>query len=227
MMARRRRKSPLRWLLPLGAAAIIAVGLWTNRQRVEDMFHARSSGAAPAHNATEAGTDGKRVHVSGKLEASGPARDAELGVSANAAVLIRKVEMFQWHEHCNGADCSYATAWSQQPIDARRFRHPEGHDNPPPRLRDAVFSGPGLRVGTLAVSADLVAAQAAANDFKVHAADLPANLAASFGDADGALYAGGDATHPQVGEVRVSYRIVPAGNVDLDGVQRGGGLTLP
>lgn len=224
MMARRRRKSPLRWLLPLGAAAVIAVTLWTYRQRVEELLHARSSGTAPAHSAADAGNDGRRVHVSGKLETSGPARDVELGVSANAAVLIRKVEMFQWREHCNGDDCSYTTAWSQQPIDSRRFRHSEGHDNPAPRLRDAVFAGPGLRVGTLAVTADLVAAQAAATDFKVHAADLPANLAASFSDADGALYAGGDAAHPQVGEVRVSYRIVAAGNVDLDGIQRGSGL---
>jgi hypothetical protein len=223
-MARRRRKSPLRWLLPLGAAAIIAVTLWTNRQRVEEMLHVRGTGAAATHGAAATDGDGKRVHVSGKLEAEGPARDIELGVSANAGVLIRKVEMFQWRERCSDDDCSYATVWSQQPVDSRRFRHRDGHDNPPPRLRDAVFAAPGLRVAALAVSAELVATQAAATDFKVHASDLPANLAASFSDADGALYAGGDVAHPQVGEVRVSYRIVPTGNVELDGVQHGGAV---
>jgi hypothetical protein len=220
-MARRRRKSPLRWLLPLGAAAIIALTLWTNRSRVEEMLHARGTDATAAHTLAAADGAGKHVHVSGKLEAEGPVRDGELGVSANAAVLIRKVEMFQWRERCTGDECSYATAWSQQPVDSRRFRHPEGHDNPLPRLRDGVFAAPGLHVGALAVSADLVARQAVATDFKVHAADLPANLAASFSDVEGALYAGGDATKPLVGEVRVSYRIVAPGNVELDGVQRG------
>jgi len=223
-MARRRRKSPLRWLLPLGAAAIIAMALWTNRQRVEDMLQGRGSNSADARAAAGAGNDGKRTHVTGKLEAEGPARDVELGVSANAAVLIRKVEMFQWREHCAAGDCSYEAAWAETPIDSRRFRHPDGHDNPLPRLGAAVFSAPGLHVGALSVAADLVAAQAAASDLKVRAADLPANLAASFSDADGVLYAGGDLAHPQVGEVRVSYRIVPIGSVELDGIQRGGAL---
>lgn len=218
-MARRRHKSPLRWLLPLGAAAVIAMSLWINRPLVEEMLQLRGAGSARDAN------EGKRVRISGKLETVGPAHDGELGIGANAAVMIRKVEMFQWHEHCNGDDCSYTTAWSQQPIDSRRFRHPEGHENPRPRLRNAVFAEPGLRVGEITVPAELVAAQAAASDFPVHVADLPANLAATFIDADGVLYAGGDPAHPQVGAMRVSYRIVPGGNVDLEGVRRGSALS--
>ena len=62
-MARRRRKSPLRWLLPLGAAAIIAMALWTNRQRVEDMLQGRGSNSADARAAAGAGNDGKAAHI--------------------------------------------------------------------------------------------------------------------------------------------------------------------
>src|SRR5262249_27648484 len=44
--------------------------------------------------------------VEGTLSVSTPARDGQLGVSANAAVLFRHVEMYQWQEHCDGA-CRY------------------------------------------------------------------------------------------------------------------------
>ena len=74
------------------------------------------------------------------------------------------------------------------------------------------------------VAAELVAAQAAGVELPVHAAELPPNLAASFADAGGSLYAGGDPAHPKVGELRISYRVVPLGPVVLTGVQREGRL---
>jgi hypothetical protein len=92
------------------------------------------------------------------------------------------------------------------------------------RLVDAHFAGADLKLGAFAVDPGLVAA-VALTDHPVHAADLPPNLAATFADADGALYAGGDASHPRVGEVKVSYRIAPLGEAVLRGVQHGNRLT--
>ena len=169
--------------------------------------------------------EGRRVQVSGRLAAAAAARDADMGIAAGAAVLLRKVEMFQWRERCDGgAACTYETAWSSQPIDSHAFRQPQGHENPPMRLMDAHFAGADLRLGAFSPDATLVAAQIGLVDHPVHAAELPPNLAATFADADGALYAGGDASHPRVGEVRVSYRIAPLGDAVLRGVQRGNRL---
>jgi hypothetical protein len=227
-MARRKHKAQSRWLLLAGLVIALGAAAWFNRQRIAGLFErgdAKSSVAvsvAAAH--VDPANEGRRVRLSGPLEIGSPARDEQLGVSAKAAVLLRKVEMYQWRERCSGEDCSYEAVWSQQPVDSRRFRHAEGHDNPPQRLLDAHFASDSIRLGAFSVGADLVAAQAASVELPVRAAELAPNLAATFSDASGALYAGGDPAHPKVGEVRVSYRIVPPASVALSGVQHGSSL---
>src|SRR5262249_27748506 len=134
------------------------------------------------------------------------------------------VEMYQWREHCSGDECSYDAVWSRQPIDSSRFRQRQGHDNPPWRLADAHFAAERVHVGAYAIAADLLAERGGSAELPVHAADLPPNLAASFGEAAGRLFAGGDPAQPKVGEVRVSYRVLPLGNVEFTGIQRGGSL---
>ena len=52
------------------------------------------------------------------------------------------------------------------------------------------------------------------------ASELPPNLAASFRDSDGMLYAG-DPAHRAIGDIRVIYRVIPAGTVEITGTQRG------
>ena len=69
------------------------------------------------------------------------------------------------------------------------------------------------------------AAQQAPQAHPVSDAGLPPNLAASFSAVNGALYAGGDPAQPQVGMLRVSYRVVPLGAATLEGVQRDGTLS--
>ena len=49
------------------------------------------------------------MQVSGRVVASAPARDAQLGISVDDALLFRDVEMYQWREACAGADCRYET----------------------------------------------------------------------------------------------------------------------
>ena len=169
--------------------------------------------------------EGRHVRLHGALVFAGGARDAQLGVGANAAVLFRDVRMLQWQEHCAGNDCTYTTDWSAQAIDSARFRRPEGHANPPLPFASARFDARALRLGAYAVDADLVAAQGTPRAHAVATADLPPNLAAAFRVVDGALVAGGDADKPRVGTVRISYRAIAAGPIELTGVQRGGRLS--
>ena len=228
-MARRKRSSTPSLLLLIAVAIAAVAGAWINRQQIVAFVHKHgasgSTVSAIAPAAAPAPVADERVRVAGRIEIASPPRDRELGVTAgNAAVLWRKVEMYQWHEHCNGDACSYEPAWSEQAIDSHAFRHAAGHENPVPRLKAARFAAEGIRVGAYTVTPDLVAAQAAPVDLPVHAAELPPNLAVSFSDAGGLLYAGGDPAHPKVGEIRVSYRAVPLGNVELAGVRHGHNL---
>ena len=183
-----------------------------------------SSGAGSEQHVDTA-VEGHKLTVSGKLEISQPPHDAQFGIAADAAVLLREVSMYQWQERCVGGNCRYETGWSGRAIDARKFHDPQGHENPTLPFADARFVAGEIRLGALLVDADLVATQLAAVNYPVHANALPPNLAATFREIDGSLYAGGDPARPSVGELRVTYRIVPTGAVNLSGVQRGAKLS--
>ena len=61
--------------------------------------------------------------------------------------------------------------------------------------------------------------------YPVTSAKLPSNLAISFRDRNGILYAG-DPDHPAVGDMRVIYRIIPAEKVEIVGTQHGDGVIV-
>jgi hypothetical protein len=227
-MARRARKpSPRRIALIVVGLAVI-LGLWLvvprfYRQFRESTLSSMSTTNVPADRVDPA-NDGRRVRVTGKLEAGKPPRDMQLGVGTDAPLLFRHVEMYQWHEHCERGACRYDSGWFAQRIDSRKFQVPTGHENPAPPFADAYFAD--VRLGAFAVDVDLASAQLATTDYPVHATALPPNLLATFREVDGVLYAGGDPAHPAVGAIRVSYRIVPSGTVTLTGVQHGAKLMV-
>jgi hypothetical protein len=224
-MARRKRNSKVRLLIALVVLLAVAAVLWAKRDAVSPWL-TRIVGEKSAITATHETTpaEGQPLRLSGDLASSGPARDSQLGVSANAAVLLRHVEMYQWQEHCEADRCRYDKAWSG-PVDSHKFRDTHGHDNPPAPFNDAVFFAPGLKLDGHAVDSDLLIAQLPASNYAAHDASLPPNLAASFGEHDGVLYAGGDAEHPAIGAVRISYRVIAKEGVKLNGVQRSGKLS--
>lgn len=231
-MPRRRKQSISFGRIALFVALILAVlaGVWAwqHRARVQSIASTISTELPlPVQNAGSAPPTPNAVaeaaKVSGKLSIHRPPRDAQLGVSADAAILLRIVEMYQWTERCDGANCRYEQAWSGAQIDSSKFRTPAGHRNPPAPFADARFIAGEIKLGDLSVDPKLLNTQAAV-EYRVSADSLPPNLEATFSVIDGALYAGGDAAHPQVGTVRVRYRIVPAGEVELSGILRGNRL---
>jgi hypothetical protein len=168
--------------------------------------------------------DGRAITLSGSVQVVRPARDVELGVTADAVVLEREVRMLQWQEHCAGADCSYALAWSERPIDSHAFRDAQAHRNGAPfPFSSQRFTAGELRLGAYAVDPALAASGAGFVRHPVTVARLPPNLAATFRDCDGGLCSG-DPAHPAAGDLRVDYRIIAAGQRTLDGIQQGNRL---
>jgi hypothetical protein len=228
----RRRKSSLslgRIALFVALILLVLAGVWAwqHRGRVRSMASTIST-ELPLPGQTGGSTPpdaAVATKVSGKLVVRRPARDEQLGVTADATVLLRIVEMYQWHERCElaGGACSYEASWSSEHVDSGKFRAPVGHQNPAAPFADARFAAGEIRLGDLVVDPRLISVQNAV-DYPVKASALPPNLAATFNVVDGVLYAGGDAAHPQVGTVRVRYRIVLAGEVELSGVRRGNRL---
>jgi hypothetical protein len=223
IVARRKKKSQLRIVLTVIAVAAAITASWFGVHRL------RPGGLQPAAATTataervDPANEGRTITIHGKLEITAAPRDAQLGISADAALLFRHVEMYQWREHCDGGDCRYEAVWLAEANDSHKFRVPAGHENPAPPFAAARFAAGEIHLGAFTVDAQ-VAAQLPATDYPVHASALPPNLAASFRESGGMLYAGGDPAQPAVGAVRVSYRILSAGNVSLTGVQHGAKL---
>ena len=130
-------------------------------------------------------------------------------------------------------ECTYDQVWSPQPISTEAFRVRKGHENPD-RLPFGTgrFVARDIRLGAYRIDGAALgsyrlgpAMKLKAEPYAVKSADLPSNLEVSFRDANGALYAG-DPEHPAVGDVRVSYRIIPAGKVAVAGTQHGDRLIV-
>ena len=209
------------WLVALFIGVVLAAGvlLWFMRPPQAVL--------AVAADHIDPANEGRRVRVDGAVVAQ-RVRDTQLGVSADAIALLRKVEMRQWQETCTSASCTYELAWSALPIDSSGFRETEGHVNPVafPFPSERFLSG-GLRLGAFGIDPALALADVEPIAHAVDITDLPPNLAASFRVQDGVLLAGGDAQKAAAGDLRVSYAIVPIGNRSLTGVQEGNALRPP
>lgn len=229
-------------ILVLGAAALLAYA-WTRHRNVAsgNATSGTTTGTSsengplvvPADHIV-ASNEGRTVSVSGKLDVRTPARDTQLGVSADAVMLLRFSEMLQWLEQCAGDKCEYKKVWSPQLINSRKFKEQEGHKNPERLpLTLARFASADLRLGAFRIDAATIgnyrlgaALQIKPIPFPVTSAQLPSNLAISFRDFNGGLFSGNDPEHPAIGDVRISYRIIPASDVQVIGIQRGDRLMV-
>jgi hypothetical protein len=224
-MARRHSSAGPSLLVALLVIGVLAAAGWYLLRRQHPLPGANLPAPAPVSVSAERidpANEGRRVVVSGVLRVASPARDTQLGIEAGAVALLREVEMLQWREHCVGAKCDYALAWSPEPVDSHAFREARGRANTTPfPFTGARFLSGDVRLGAFKVDAALAADGAPTVAYPVHVAQLPPNLAATFRERDGVLHAGADAQHAAAGDLRVRYRIVAAGERRLDGVQAG------
>ncbi len=216
-MSRKKKKSSTAfiWLVLLAVALALGYWAWRHRASFASLFPQK-----PAAVAEDTGSTAKKQQLQGKLQVLKQPRDPDLGITAPVVALLRNVAMYQWQEHCSGDDCSYALGWSTQHIDSTKFHTPAGHENKRPPFFNARFIAGELRLGDVTIDPAILMAQHPPVDYPIASSALPPNLAATFSVADGLLYAGGDPAHPTAGMLRISYRIVPAGDVDVSGLLR-------
>jgi hypothetical protein len=238
-MAKSSNRPNLLVLALVAIAAALVAYMWLHGRHASTEAPADKTPAATVETLAissdhiDPANEGRLVKVSGDLGTEKPASDTQLGVTADAIMLLRFAEMLQWREQCTGANCTYQQVWSPQLIASGKFRVPDGHKNPDRLpITTARFSTNDLRLGAFRIDAAALgnqrlgsALQTRPVPFPVDTSKLPSNLAISFRDSNGVLYAG-DPEHRAIGDVRVSYRIIPAGKVDLIGIQRGDRLII-
>lgn len=205
-------------------AATVFIAWWQLRDEP------RAGGAASdaidaAKDIVDADNEGRRIRLVGELVVDVAAVDEELGIASDAAVLLRTVEMYQWQEQCIADACGQNGAWSSRRIDSSTFREQAGRDNPGELpFKNARFDAREVRLGVYVVDPRLLD-QVESVVRPVYVRELQPNLAAIFRDDNGVLYSGENPGAPEIGDLRVSYRIVPAAQTTLVGVQKGDRIT--
>ncbi|MBN2895116.1 MAG: TMEM43 family protein [Campylobacterales bacterium] len=227
-----------------GVALLIGatVLLWWNEGRTVERTETLSAGLAATLSLPEPVFDpqnnGKPIHISGALH-GGALFDPLFGVHAQGILLKRDVAMYQWREEVSeetkqelgGKETTtktyrYETTWSSTHINSAGFRQSAEHTNPSFPYSDDQF-GATATIGDFTLAPELLDEADGWRDFLPQSIET-ATAATLQGDA---LYIGADPSAPQVGDLRISYTIIPDGPFSIvadQGAQKNLGYhTLP
>lgn len=161
-----------------------------------------------------ASLQGFMVRVTGMVRVDESPLDVQFNQQASTPVLLRHVEMFQWHELEMGGPPVYEQDWEDHPVDSRHFS--PGHANPGRfRVEPREFDAGRVRVGAFVLSRTIQRALPGSEPVAPDMHRLPPNLAASFSLHDGALVTSAQPGHPRIGDLRVSWEAVPLQTVTV------------
>ena len=139
----------------------------------------------------------------GQPVAEQPPRDSDFGVRARGFGLQREVEMLQWRRSGSG----YDKEWSAQPVDssgyAPAYRNPG--DFP---VQTRYWIATGVTLDGKRVDDDVLKEYGRWRDFRPGFSALPANLAATFQPEGDGLGTADNPLDPQVGDLRVRWRVL-------------------
>jgi hypothetical protein len=182
--------------------------------------------------------DGKLVHVTANAATTETLQDNAFGVSAQALRLIRRPEMYQWVEtkksekrkKLGGGEetvttWDYEQKWEDSLVKSSEFKHPEGHTNPssmPYETLDVLARNATLGAFHLPEKVIRAVSKLEPYPLEARAADrLPPNLKGKGRVAEGGLFVGADPAHPQLGDLRVTFKVVPPQTLSVVARQTG------
>lgn len=203
------RRAPL---VVLAVAALLLL-LWLGLRR--DPAPALAPEADPVAELPEQVADEELTQLAGELMAVTHPRDPQLGVVAPGAImLIRHVDMLQWHEQCDGEGCRHFLEWAPEPIDTTLFEEPKDYVNPALPMTGERFPAEELQLNGQPIGYDLVASLPIVS-YPLDAAELPENIAASFRVDDGVLLSAWPDDEPLAGDLRIRYEAQLGGAVEI------------
>ncbi len=224
----------------LGVLLVLAsfpVLFWNEGRAVHQaqaLAEGRQAVTSVAADRVDPSMEGRLVHLSGLAVPEGPVLDAEFGVQVSEALRLRRVvEMYQWRQESHkkkrkqagGSEktvttYTYHLDWSPRLIDSSSFKQ-SGHQNPTRMPYQASEFGAGtVGLGAFVLGPELVTRLSGWTDLRVSSGQ-PQSLSGRLKAFEGGFYQGQDPTRPQLGDVRIRYQYVPAGEVSLVAVQAG------
>lgn len=164
----------------------------------------------------QAGQHGYMARIVGTPRVVEAPHDRDFNQTSNTPVLLRRVEMFQWREIAIGDNVHYELDWVDHPLDASRFKDPNGHENPGEfPISGKQFDAGLVQLGGFKLGRALVHALPGSDVVKPDAAALPYNLAASFSPHQDYLVTSAQPGSPRLGDLRVSWIEVPLQEVTV------------
>ena len=175
--------------------------------------------------------EGKLVHISGFAETTDKPTDPLFGVSEQALKLIRSAEMYQWKETTSTEErkklgggtekvttYDYDKAWQSHLIDSGSFKHPEGHENPRTMLiqNDSANAWP-VNIGAFELSPSIINSITGSQSLMLDSSSvkIPPVWTGKTQIQGNEIYMGNNAGSPDVGDIRVSFSIVPQQDVSI------------
>jgi hypothetical protein len=212
-------------LLPALGAVILLIGVGlvavTEKSQIDYQTQMRRHGGDVLDLGTSGRPDseqqGYMVRVVGDLQVVESPLDQQFDQKADDPILIRHVQMFQWHETQFEQPPTYELDWEDKPVDSSHFVHSEGHTNPPGPfpIQSQEFYAGAVRLNDFMVSPTLLHALSGSDSVAPDLRSLPSNLAASFSLYDGHLVTSAVPSNPQVGDIRVGWEAVPTQTVTV------------
>jgi hypothetical protein len=205
------------------------------------LAEAGSSFVAVSPDAVQAANEGKMVYANGPVETAETLSDPQFGVALGALKLERTAETYQWTEkeetktskNLGGSEetrktYTYTREWVSQPVDSTHFKEQAGHVNPPVEVAPkSTETADKAHLGAFQVPAELIGQLSADEALSVSDTDLakvsPALRAKTHVNGAG-FYLGSDPANAQLGDQRVSFKVLRPATVSLMAMQSGQGF---
>ena len=186
--------------------------------------------------------EGKLIHVASDVTLGQAARDSEFGFEAKGLRLARKVEMFQWKEESHSETqkklgggeetvtrYTYSKEWSDRAVDSSRFRSAQDHRNPAmPAVSSRSFVPSDVKLGAYRLDERIIQMLPGGEKFAAPESVL-AQARSRLGQRarvqQGDVYVGANPDQPAVGDVRVTWEVLPATPVSVVGRQTATGFS--
>jgi hypothetical protein len=195
-----------------------------------------------AADKVEQANDQKLVHLSGEATTKETLSDPELKVSVSALRLERLVDMYQWKEetktekkkNLGGSEetvttYTYTKDWSPKAVDSSSFKKPQDHVNPGPLpIGENVQMAKDVTLGAFTMTPALIERITSWEDLPPPAMtsqDVCESIKKKTGRPtvveQNVFYSGANPSSPDVGDVRVRWKVVKPATVSVVAQQIG------
>jgi hypothetical protein len=214
--------------------------LWGNEGRAVKTERSLTEGSKLAvsvpSTAVTPANEGKLVHTTGTLVIADQLTDPDFAITASGVRLTRSAEMYQWVESSSSetrkklgggeetvTTYTYAKEWKSGRVDSSSFQEAAGHENPEMTVEGTEVKAPSGTLGAYTVGENVLdqlddATAVPIRDDQKAAIEEAAGREVTI--ANNQINFGNPGT-PAVGDVRVSYTVVPAGPISIVGAQAG------